>query len=138
MLFSTMLTLWAQAQDAAQSVAPEVAQGTAPAAGQTGSNPLSFMMVVFMGLLAMYLLFILPKQSQAKQAKKMLDSLNKNDRVMTTSGIIGIIHSIDKEAGEVVLKVDESNNTKIRFSTGAIYYVFSDKTKEKEKEGEKK
>lgn len=134
MLFSTMWTLWAQAQDAVQTVAQEGTQ--APGAPQANANPLSFMMVVFMGLLAMYLLFVLPKKSQAKQAKKMLDSLNKNDRVMTTSGIIGIIHSIDKEAGEAVLKVDESNNTKIRFSTGAIYYVFSDKTKEKE--GEKK
>ena len=105
----------------------------APAAAQ--SNPLQFMMVIFMVLIAMYLLLVLPKQSQAKQAKKMLASLNKNDRVMTTSGIIGIIHSIDKDAGEVVLKVDESNGTKIRFSTGAIYYEFRDK--EKDKEGDK-
>lgn len=127
MLFSTLLTLWAEGEAAA------------PAAGSSQGNPLSFMLVMFMALVAMYLLFILPKQSQAKQARKMIDGLNKNDRVMTTSGIIGIIYSIDKEAGEVVLKVDESNGTKIRFSTGAIYYVFNDKAKDgKEKEAEKK
>jgi len=121
MTAGVLLTLWAEGEAAAENAA---GSGAAPAAG-----PMNLVFMIFMVLIAMYLLFILPKQSQAKQAKKLIDGLNKNDRVMTTSGIIGLIHSIDKEAGEVVLKVDESNNTKIRFSTGAIYYVFRDKDK---------
>ena len=107
------------------------AEGEAPAAQPQAGNPFGFMIIVVGMLAVMYVFMVLPKQRAEKNAKKMVDSLNKNDKVMTTSGMIGIIYSIDREAGEVVLKVDESNNTKIKFSTGAIYYVFSG---EKEKE----
>ena len=118
MLLSALITLLAAAEN------------SAPA---TPAKPgaMNVMFMVFMVLIAMYLLFVLPKKSQAKQTQKMIDSLNKNDRVMTNSGIIGLVYSIDKEAGEVVLKVDEANNTKIHFSIGAIYYVFRDKEDKK-------
>ena len=102
-----------------------------PAAAPPQGNPFGFMIIVVGILAVMYVMMVLPKQRQEKNAKKMIASLNKNDKVMTTSGMIGIIYSIDREAGEVVLKVDETNGTKIKFSTGAIYYVFSS---EKEKE----
>ena len=111
----TLITLLAQAESAAPSTPGKPA------------GAVNMMFMIFMVLIAMYLLFVLPKKSQAKQTQKMIDSLNKNDRVMTNCGIIGLVHSIDKEAGEIVLKVDESNNTKIRFSIGAVYYVFRDK-----------
>ena len=111
----TLITLLAQAESAAPSTPGKPA------------GAVNAMFMIFMVLIAMYLLFVLPKRSQAKQTQKMIDSLNKNDRVMTNSGIIGLVHSIDKEGGEIVLKVDESNNTKIRFSIGAVYYVFRDK-----------
>ncbi|MBO7679960.1 MAG: preprotein translocase subunit YajC [Thermoguttaceae bacterium] len=105
----TLITLLAQAESAAPSTPGKPA------------GAVNAMFMIFMVLIAMYLLFVLPKRSQAKQTQKMIDSLNKNDRVMTNSGIIGLVHSIDKEGGEIVLKVDESNNTKIRFSIGAVY-----------------
>lgn len=108
-----------------------------PAAPSTEQNIFSFLMIVSMMLIVMYLLFVLPKKNQEKQARKMVDSLKKNDKVMTTSGMIGTIYSIDKEQNEVVLKVDESNNTKIKFSLGAVYFVFKDKEKEAGKEKDK-
>ena len=48
----------------------------------------------------------------------MIQSLDKNDRVRTIGGIIGTV--IDVKDDEVVLKVDESNNTKIRVSASSI------------------
>lgn len=110
------------------------AQDSAPKPG-TAQNLLSISFMVFFFLIAMYLFFILPKKSRDKQMKRMIDTLKKNDKVMTSSGIIGIVHSVDKESGEIVIKVDESNNTKIRFSVEAVYYIFPDKDKESEKGG---
>ena len=69
--------------------------------------------------------------------KAEFDSLKKNDKVMTSSGIIALVHSVDKEAGEVVLKVDDSNNTKIRFSIQSVYYIFPEKTAQKPESPEK-
>ncbi|MDO5581449.1 MAG: preprotein translocase subunit YajC [Planctomycetia bacterium] len=114
-----------------------LAEAAKPAPPSTEQSIFSVLMIVSMMLIVMYLLFVLPKKNQEKNARKMIDSLKKNDKVMTTSGMIGTIYSIDKDQNEVVLKVDESNNTKIKFSLGAVYFVFKDKEKEAEKEKDK-
>ncbi len=107
-----------------------------------GSGPFGFLMMVFVFLIAMYLIFYLPTKSRDKQMNKMLDSLKINDKVLTTSGIIGSVFSIDREAGEVVLRVDDSANVKIHFAISSIYFVYDKEAakkiaKEKEKEKEK-
>ena len=48
----------------------------------------------------------------------MVQTLAKNDKVRTIGGIIGTV--VDVKGDEVVLKIDESNNTKIRLSASAI------------------
>ena len=69
-------------------------------------------------------LFRGPKKKQ-QQHQKMVQSLQKNDKVRTIGGILGTV--IDVKDDEITLKVDESNNTKIRVSTGAISKVLSDR-----------
>ncbi len=117
------------------------AQDAEPAVQKMQPSPqqsiFSFLCMIFLFLIAMYLLFILPKRRQEKQMKQLFDSLKKNDKVMTSSGIIALVHSVDKEAGEVVLKVDESNNTKVRFSIQSVYYIFPEKTEQKSDPSEK-
>jgi len=58
----------------------------------------------------------------------MVQNLKKNDKVRTIGGILGTI--VDVRGDEVVLKVDESNNTKIRISTSAIGKNLSQEGKE--------
>jgi preprotein translocase subunit YajC len=48
----------------------------------------------------------------------MVQALEKNDKVRTIGGIIGTV--VDVKGDEVILKVDESNNTKIRVVSSAI------------------
>ena len=48
----------------------------------------------------------------------MVQGLEKNDRVRTIGGILGTV--VDIKDNEITLKVDESNNTKIRVLTGAV------------------
>jgi preprotein translocase subunit YajC len=74
-----------------------------------------WMILLFM---IMYMfLFRGPKKKQ-QQHQKMVQSLRRNDKVRTIGGIIGTV--IDVKDDEITLKVDESNNTKIRVTPGAI------------------
>ncbi|MGI5832896.1 MAG: preprotein translocase subunit YajC [Thermoguttaceae bacterium] len=129
MVFQSLARLSLFAQDTAAAARPQ------PSMSET---ILSMTFMVFLLLVAFWLLFILPKRKQEKQMKRLYDSLKKNDKVMTSSGIIAMVHSVDRERGEVVLKVDESNNTKIRFSIQSIYYIFPEKSEEGQAATEKK
>ena len=78
------------------------------------------MMLVFWGLMIVMMYFMMvrgPKKKQ-QQHTKMVDGLSKNDRIRTVGGIIGTV--IEVKGEEVVLKIDESNNTKIRIAASAI------------------
>jgi len=57
----------------------------------------------------------------------MVASLKKNDRVRTIGGILGTI--IDVRDDEIVLKIDEANNTKIRIIPSAVAQVLTDEKK---------
>ncbi|OHB66515.1 MAG: preprotein translocase subunit YajC [Planctomycetes bacterium RBG_13_62_9] len=76
----------------------------------------------------MYLLLFRGPRKQQQQQRQMMQSLKKNDRVRTIGGIFGTV--VDVRGDEVVLKVDEANNTKIRVSTSAISKQLSDEGKE--------
>ncbi|MGA2679337.1 MAG: preprotein translocase subunit YajC [Sedimentisphaerales bacterium] len=83
-------------------------------------NSSSIMQLVFIVGIFVILYFIMfrePKKRQ-RQQQQMIQSLKKNDKVRTIGGIIGII--VDVKGDEVTLKVDESNNTKIKVAASAI------------------
>ena len=71
------------------------------------------------------LMMILPGRQQAKKRREMMAGMSKNDRVMTRGGIIGVV--VEVREHEVIVKVDESNNTRLHFSKQAIQHVFADK-----------
>ena len=56
------------------------------------------------------------KEKQKKQ--DLLNSVAKNDRVLTIGGIIGTV--VQVKGDEVVVKIDESTNTKINIVRSAI------------------
>jgi preprotein translocase subunit YajC len=91
---------------------PPAATGARRSAGYSQLILLVLMFVVFY-----FIIFRGPHQ-QKKQQRKMLESLEKNDRVRTIGGIIGTI--VDIKGDEITLKVDESNNTKIKVIVSAI------------------
>jgi preprotein translocase subunit YajC len=75
---------------------------------------------IFIGLMFVLMYFILfrgPRKKQ-QQHKQMVQTLQKNDRVRTIGGIIGTV--VDVKDDEITLKVDESNNTKIKVAPSAI------------------
>jgi preprotein translocase subunit YajC len=85
---------------------------------------LALMAVMF--ILLYFMMFRGPRKKQQQQ-KQMIQSLKKNDRVQTIGGMLGTV--LDVKDDEVLVKVDENNNTKIWFVTGAISRVLSEDKK---------
>ena len=95
-------------------------------AQETPTRPTWWTMLPWIAILGvMMLVMILPGRQQAKKRRQMLAGISKNDRVLTTGGIIGVVMEVREN--EVIVKVDESNNTRLHFSKQAIQHVFSDK-----------
>ena len=87
----------------------------------TGGGPsFSAMQFIFIAGIIVIMYFIMfrePKKRQ-RQQQQMIQSLKKNDKVRTIGGIIGVV--ADVRGDEVLIKVDENNNTKIWFAASAI------------------
>jgi preprotein translocase YajC subunit len=68
-----------------------------------------------------------PKAGGKEQREQLerLKNLKKNDRVVTTSGIHGIVSNINIEAGTITLRVDENSNAKLTIDRMSIRTVSS-------------
>lgn len=84
---------------------------------RTGGGLGAFLPLILI-LLVMYLLLIRPQQKRQKEHQRMLESLEKGDRVVTSGGIHGEIVGFKEREGTVVLKV--ADNVKIEISRSAI------------------
>ena len=84
------------------------------------------MLLIMLPLLLVYMFFMFrgPKKKQ-QEHKKMVQSLQKNARVRTIGGIYGTV--LDVRDDEIILKIDESTNAKMRVSPQAIATVLTDK-----------
>jgi preprotein translocase subunit YajC len=104
-----------------------VPAGDGAAAPQKQGNPMmSFILMGLIFVMMYFMLFRAPKKRQ-QEHKKMVENLKKNDRVRTIGGILGVV--LDVRDDEIVLKVDEANNTKIRVVPSAIATVLSEEKK---------
>lgn len=106
-----------------------------------GANPnpnsatglLTFLPYIAIFGLWFYLLLLRPQQKQEALRKKMIESLKKNDRVLTSSGIYGTVVSVDGDQDRVLLRVDDDRNVRIAFSRASIAKVL-DVAEEKDRE----
>jgi len=89
------------------------------AQGDAGGG-LNILLLICSVLFLFWFFMIRPQQREEDRRKKMLESLKKNDKVYTVGGIIGVVHAVDLEKKEVVLKLDDSNNTKVKFLLNAV------------------
>lgn len=116
----------AAAPGAAGALVPGTTGGTGPQGGAPaarGGDSTLFLMILSV-IAVMFIMTIFTGRRQRKQRETMLGSLRKHDRVMTTGGIIGSV--IEIKPRTVVLKVDESSNTRITFSRESIQQVLAD------------
>lgn len=89
-----------------------------------GGRPDVLMIGVFLMLIVFMFFSFRSGQREKKKRQEMLAAIKKNDRVMTLGGVIGTVVNIKDD--EIVLKVDETTNTKITFVRGAVQKVLAD------------
>jgi len=85
----------------------------APNAGIFNFIPLIFIFIVF------YFLIIRPQQKKQKEHQGMIESLKKNDEIVTAGGVLGTIVNIKENT--FVVRVDE--NVKIEIEKKSIAYI---------------
>jgi preprotein translocase subunit YajC len=115
------------------SAADTATNGTNPPPA-TPQGPGGLMQFLLPALLAaMVLMFIFSTRKQKKQQaerKAMIDALKKGDKVQTIGGIRGTV--VETREDEIVVKVDENSNTKMRFARSAVNTVLDSKDKGKD------
>ena len=99
-----------------------LAQDAAP---KSGPGPQLWIGILLM-IGVFYLVLFRGSPKTRKKRAQLLADLKKNDRVMTRGGIIGTI--VGMKENEVVLKVDETTNTKMTFLKDAVWQVVQDDT----------
>jgi preprotein translocase subunit YajC len=117
------LLILAQQEGAAPEGAP-AGKGPPEGDGAPGgflgifNNPLLPLIVI--GIM-FYFLLILPERKKRKELENQLNSLKKNDRVVTTGGICGVIVNANPGAKTVTLRIDD--NVKIEVLRSHIAHI---------------
>jgi preprotein translocase subunit YajC len=94
------------------------AQTKAPFLVQLFQSPFLIPIIV---IVLFYVLMIRSKRKQDRSRQDMLGTLKRGDRVQTIGGMLGTV--LEAREDEVLVKVDETSNTKIRFVRSAIHRV---------------
>jgi len=104
----------------------------AAGAGDRPAPPpvLQLLPLVAIGIAA-YMLLFRPERDRMKKQQTMLESLKKNDRVVTTAGIYGTVVSVDRDADRVTVRVDDSANVKFVVTLASIARVLRGGSDEK-------
>jgi preprotein translocase subunit YajC len=101
------------------------AQGTAaaPAAGgplqQFFGGPASTMVMFGLMFAIMYFMLIRPQSQEKKKLEAAIEKLGKGDKVLTTSGMVATVVSIDKTRAVLLI----ADGVKVEFVRSAIAQV---------------
>lgn len=96
-----------------------------------GGNPLVTLLPLLLMIVVFYFLLILPQQRKQKQHQKLLESIKKGDRVITTSGIYGTVNNVKDRIVNVVI----ADGVKVDFDKAYIQGKINPTTEENYKEG---
>lgn len=134
-----VLQLVLGSQDLPRDLPGEATQPIGPGEGENGRSEngaegfMGFFYIIMFAFLAMIIFSILGNRRERKKKEQMIAAVKKHDKVQTIGGVIGSI--VELKPDFVVLKVDESSNTRITFARSAIQQVIkSSNAGQKEKE----
>lgn len=73
-------------------------------------------------ILIFYFMIIRPQQKRTKERQKLLESMKKGDKVITSGGIYGTIAGLD----EKTVLVQIADNVKVKLDRGSITTIISE------------
>jgi preprotein translocase subunit YajC len=115
---------------AAAPAAPTAGQATTtPATQPAGAGPTKrvkqsffeqwgYMIILLGGFVLLYVWMGRSRRKQETKRKSMLSTLKKGDKVTTIGGIVGTV--IEARPDELTVKVDETNNVRMKFARWAV------------------
>ena len=97
--------------------AADLAYAMAPSPGGGGGSAVMTQIVFFAAIFAIfYFLLIRPQQKQKRDRERMLTSVKKGDRVVTSSGLHGTVTAL----GEHTVTLRVADQVKLEFDRAAI------------------
>lgn len=112
-------TLLAQAAEAAPA-GQQAAQDGGGFLQQFLGNPIN---LVLFSLILFFLLVAQPQRKQMKKQQQMLAGIKKNDRVITSGGIHGVVVVANSGESTVSIRVDDNSGTRITINRESIATV---------------
>ena len=100
---------------------PILAQASPDGGGMIGT-------VVMFGLIFVifYFMILRPQQKRAKERTKMLESIKKGDKIITSGGMHGKVINVD----EKTILIEASDNVKLKFDRSAINVIIREASEE--------
>lgn len=88
----------------------------APQAGQSGMESLMGLLPFVLIIAVFYFLIIRPQQKRQKERQKLLDSVQKGDKIITSGGIHGVVEGIEDKT----LLVKIADNVKVKMERSSV------------------
>lgn len=82
-------------------------------------NPLVNLFPLVLIFVIFYFMLIQPQRKKEKEHRKMLTNLNKNDEIVTSSGIHGTIVNVKEKT--LIVRVDD--NVKMEMEKNCVAYI---------------
>lgn len=94
----------------------------------SGEGPGLMSNVILFGsiILIFYFMIIRPQQKRAKERQKLIDSMKKGDKVITSGGMYGTIAGLD----EKTVLVEIADKIKVKLDRSAIATIISESAPE--------
>jgi preprotein translocase subunit YajC len=71
----------------------------------------------------LYFMIWLPQQQQEKKRRSMIETLKKNDKVVTAGGIYGTVVSVDPTQDKLVLRIDDDKGVRMTMTRSSVMRV---------------
>ncbi len=97
-----------------------LAMGTQQGA-QGGGSSLGMWLPIILIFAIMYFLIFRPQAKRQKEQRKMIESLQKGDKIVTAGGMHGQIVGIKEKEGTIIVKI--ADNTKIELVRSSVAKV---------------
>ncbi|HEY2355257.1 MAG TPA: preprotein translocase subunit YajC [Gaiellaceae bacterium] len=95
------------------------------AAAKSSSGGQGFLIIIVLGLAAMWLIFIRPQRRKQKMQQSMQSELAVGDEILTAGGVYGKVTRIDDEQDEIGVEI--APNVEVRLARRAIAAQFTDR-----------
>lgn len=80
-------------------------------------------------ILVFYFLILRPQQKRQKERQRLLESVKKGDKIITTGGIHGTVEGVEDKS--VLIKIDDNVKVKLEKSGIGVIIGVTDRTPEK-------